>query len=182
MKWLFLAALATGGILAVRAAKAEEGATVSISTKLTEAQVRELAQQTVRQYFPQVDPEMLVAMAKIESSFDPLAYRFEKHLDDASAGLMQTLESTALWLFNDMGAKAKGRPTMASLMQPDVSMYFGAAYVNWLRRYRNQPRGEEWIVRAYNGGPAWETANPVAKGMTANHWRKYQLARYGVVA
>src|SRR5690606_944874 len=114
-------------------------------------------------------PEMLVAMAKVESNFDPEAYRYESHLGDASAGLMQTLEKTALWLYTDMGAKAKGRPTLASLMQPDVSMYFGAAYVNWLRRYRSITRSEEWIVRAYNGGPGWESAGTASKAMTANH-------------
>lgn len=141
---------------------------------LTEAQVRELAAATTQIYFPRVDPNMLVAMAWIESSFRPDAVRYEPHLDDGSTGLMQTLVGTAHWLWEQMGARAFGEPTPANLLEPDRSLYFGAAYVNWLRTYGGKPRSEEWIVRAYNGGPGWEKSGVTA---TANHWAKYQAAR-----
>lgn len=41
---------------------------------------------------------MICAIADIESSRQPLAYRFEPKLGEASTGLMQTLQSTADWL------------------------------------------------------------------------------------
>lgn len=141
---------------------------------LTEAQVRNLAQSTVTSHFPRVDPNMLVSMAWIESSFRADAIRYEPHINDGSTGLMQTLVGTAHWLWEQMGARAFGEPTPQSLLDPAQSMYFGAAYVNWLRTYGGKARSEEWIVRAYNGGPGWETR---AVSQTANHWAKYQAAR-----
>eukprot|EP00835_Amoeboradix_gromovi_P007143 NODE_1099_length_1180_cov_0.029602.p1 type:complete len:195 gc:universal NODE_1099_length_1180_cov_0.029602:984-400(-) len=143
---------------------------------LSEAQVRNLAQSTVQTYFPRVDPNMLVAMAWIESSFRADAIRYEPHIDDGSTGLMQTLVGTADWLWREMGARAFGEPSPQSLLDPAQSMYFGAAYVNWLRTYGGKARSEEWIVRAYNGGPGWE-ARAGAVTQTANHWAKYQAAR-----
>jgi hypothetical protein len=41
---------------------------------------------------------MICAIAEIESAQQPLAYRYEKKLQEASTGLMQTLQSTAEWL------------------------------------------------------------------------------------
>lgn len=41
---------------------------------------------------------MVCAIAEVESSRLPLAYRFEPKLGEASTGLMQTLQSTAEWL------------------------------------------------------------------------------------
>jgi len=141
---------------------------------MTAEQVRALAEDTVQRYFPAVDPVMLQAMARIESSYNPAAFRYEANLGDASSGLMQTLRSTARWLWDDMGARAFGRPDYSDLTDPGVSMYFGAAYVNWLRRYKGQTRSEEWIVRAYNGGPGFST------GATQNHWNKYQAAKAAI--
>lgn len=44
------------------------------------------------------DQGMICAIAEVESSRQPLAYRFEPKLNEASTGLMQTLQSTAEWL------------------------------------------------------------------------------------
>jgi soluble lytic murein transglycosylase-like protein len=41
---------------------------------------------------------MICAIAEIESDRQPLAYRFEPKLKEASTGLMQMLQSTAEWL------------------------------------------------------------------------------------
>jgi len=143
---------------------------------LTVQQVRALADQTVGNFFPGIDPRMLVAMAWIESSFRPTAFRIEITIQDASIGLMQTLGGTARWLW-DIGYKGFGeRPSDLALADPAVSMYFGAAYVDYLMKYRGGGHSEEWIVRAYNGGPGGATS-----AATLNHWRKYQeaRARYG---
>jgi Transglycosylase SLT domain len=141
---------------------------------LTRPQVERIAQEITRRYFPRVDWRMLVTMAWVESSFNPNAYRFESHLDDASYGLLQTLlKNNALWMYQNRGATAMGRPDQGTLRDPIVSIYFGAAYVNWLMGQNTSP---EWVVRAYNGGPGWKRS---ARGqtMTLNHWNKYKQAR-----
>ena len=142
---------------------------------MTATDVRALADETVRLYGFNADPRMLVAMAFIESSFNPRAVRVEPHIEDASAGLMQTLSSTAQWLYDDFsGYRDKGRPSLDDLMRPDVSMYFGAAYVDWLSRHPRLSGSEERIVRAYNGGPG---TGAQTSSQTANHYRKYLDAR-----
>ena len=131
-----------------------------------------LADEIVRGYFNRsnVDPMMLTAMAMIESSGNPLAVRYEPGIGDASIGLMQTLTGTARWLATDMGYTDFGVPSMDDLLDPATSMYFGAAYVNWLRNYGGQRRSDEWVVKSYNGGPG---AN---NSQVENHWAKYQAA------
>ncbi|WP_229773766.1 transglycosylase SLT domain-containing protein [Iodidimonas muriae] len=139
--------------------------------RLSPEEVEILAEQTVKFHFPAVDPLMIRAMVEIESSRQPSALRVEPHISDASAGLMQTLVSTAQWLHDDMGARAFGRPTLERLMDAGTSMYFGTAYINWLRRYKGQPRSEQWIVESYNGGPG------NSNSQTKNHYQKYLKAK-----
>lgn len=144
---------------------------------VTRQQVERIAQEMQKRYFQSVDWRMITTMAWIESSFNPNAYRFESHLDDASYGLMQTLlRDNALWLYKSKGATAMGRPDAETLRNPIVSIYFGMAYVNWLRTHPSGNRTEEWIVRAYNGGPGW-ARNTTARAMTLNHWTKYKQAK-----
>ena len=140
---------------------------------MTVDQVRRLAADTVRRSGFNADPNMLVAMAFIESSFNPDALRPEPHINDASAGLMQTLERTAQWLHDDFPRyRYHTRPTLAGLMKPEMSMHFGAAYVDYLSTYLGRGRSEEFIVRGYNGGP-----DGINRSATLHHWRKYQVAR-----
>jgi len=139
----------------------------------SESQVRELAKRVISENGWSINPEMLVAMAKIESGFNPLAIRYEALLNDASIGMMQTLLSTARWLATDMGYTKHGIPDMSDLIEPEVSMYFGAAYVNWLSNYSGQARAEQWIVMSYNGGPGADNSQ------TQNHWNKYIEVKRG---
>lgn len=140
---------------------------------LSRAEIKALAEETARD-FPKVDPLMLRSMAEIESGRNTGAYRFEGHLGEPSIGILQTLVSTAQWLARDMGAKKYGVPSEADLYDARKSMYFGAAYINWLRRYGTT---EEHLVRNYNGGP-----KGYERSATLNHWRKYQKARAEVIA
>jgi soluble lytic murein transglycosylase-like protein len=133
--------------------------------------VRNLADAAVRHWGFRVPPEMLVRIAWIESHFDAGAVRPEPRIGDASAGLMQTLLSTARWLAKDMGYTAFGVPTLETLMGPQESLYFGGAYLDYLSRYRGERRSEEWIVRSYNGGPGHSRA------ATDAYWRKYLAAK-----
>jgi hypothetical protein len=100
----------------------------------------------------------LTITAYIESSFRPWVYRNEKTKSgavwDTSWGLMQTLLGTARDMYAK-GYRAMGEPTADKLKTPETSMYFGAAYKDWLRR-NYAGRSPEWYIRAYNGGPGWE--------------------------
>ena len=158
-----LAALA---VLAAALSTASAGA-----GRLSRERVRALAEEVVARDFPRVDPLMLQAMAEIESSRNRLAIRVEPHLGDASIGLMQTLVGTAQWLARDMGARRFGDPSMEDLLRPEVSMYFGAAYVNWLSTWRGRSRDEEWIVMSYNGGPGADNRQ------TRRHLARYKAAK-----
>lgn len=129
-------------------------------------------------------PEMIAAMALVESGdiyhpesgADRMAYRYEAHIKDASIGVMQTLIGTAQWLY-DIGYKSYPRPTKDSLYNAKHSIYFGAAYVDWLANYKGVKRSESWIVQSYNAGPNNSANHHLQKYYTA----KDNLKRIGVV-
>jgi soluble lytic murein transglycosylase-like protein len=134
------------------------------------------AQQIVNENGFNADPAMVVTMAKIESNFNPLAVRFEPHINDSSYGLMQTLYSTAKWLATDMGYNRYGVPSETDLFNREKSLYFGAAYIDYLSNYGGVARDEAWIVESYNGGP--HNSNK----QTQNHLRKYYEAKESLAA
>lgn len=138
---------------------------------LSLSQVRALARD-VTSNLVRADPDMIVRIAWIESAFNPAAIRAEPKIGDASVGLMQTLISTAQWLHSDLGFTRLGRPDAATLMDPRQSMYFGGAYLLWLSTYRGRQRGEEFMVRAYNGGPGGADSSA-----TLEYWRRYLDAK-----
>jgi soluble lytic murein transglycosylase-like protein len=95
------------------------------------------------------DPRDVLATIAVESSFRPNAYRFERHLGEASWGLMQTLESTA----RDMGYSGPAE----GLYDPAESIRYGMRYMRWLwdfltTRLGAEPSYAQWIG-AYNAGP-----------------------------
>lgn len=144
---------------------------------LTEDQVRAFASGTLGLIDnPRVDEDMIVRIAWIESAFDASAVRPEPQINDASAGLMQTLVGTADWLASQMGYTAFGkRASLQKLMGPQASIYYGAAYLDYLSDYAGQRRSEEFMVRSYNGGPGNFNDD------TAEYWRRYleAKARFG---
>jgi soluble lytic murein transglycosylase-like protein len=145
---------------------------LSLARQLSAAEVRALALVTTERHFPHLDPLMLQAIAVTETRNDPAATRYEPRLRDVSVGLMQTLVSTAVWLAQDKGYGAYGVPSPRDLYRPEVSMYFGAAYLDYLQRFQGEPRSEEWVVRAYNGGPG-----AAASAATLMYWQRYQHAK-----
>ncbi len=135
---------------------------------LTEDEVRNLAAYVVNTHNLNMDAKQLLAVAFIESSFRPWVERDEGF--DRSTGLMQTLLGTASDLYNK-GYKAYGVPTRDKLKDPLISMYFGAAYFDWLKK--GWPGRElEWYIRAYNGGPGWERTQR-GPSMTAVYYEKW---------
>lgn len=143
--------------------------------RLSPAEARALAYNTVRlPRLGQVDPKMLFAIFKIESGFNASAWRYEPHLGDASVGIAQVLTSTARWLSVEMGYSHFGVIGPEDLLDTAKCAYAGAAYLDWLSTWRGQGRSEEWIVRAYNGGPGGADS-----AATLPYWRKYQAAKEG---
>lgn len=140
---------------------------------LSSEKVKVLVEETIlsHQSLKGVNPLMVRAMIEIESGRNAKAVRYEPHLDDSSIGLMQTLHSTAVWLAKDMGYDFYGIPTLDDLLKPEVSVYFGCAYVKWLSTWGGAYRSEMWIVESYNGGPNNSNAQ------TERHFMKYQKAK-----
>lgn len=141
--------------------------------------------------FPDVSPVMLGTVIEIESARIPTAIRAEPHINDFSVGMTQTLVRTANALvglgFDNYpapgqlnmayGASDTRRVSESSakiLFDPRASIYFGAAALQDLYWYGSGSKSEEWIIRAYNGGPGWQTASDASKAMTATHWQRYQ--------
>ncbi|GEM_PF-2154910 len=136
---------------------------------LTDEEVFQLASTMTRMVGLNADQFIVLATAYIESNFTPWAERYEAHINDYSVGIMQVLVGTASDLYAK-GYTAMGKPSRAALKRPEVSMYFGAAYMDWLRR-SYPARSLEWYVRAYNGGAGhnYSTATGV-------YWQKFKTA------
>lgn len=71
-----------------------------------------------------------------------------------------------------MGYTAYRGKTVEHLGRPFTSMYFGAAYVDYMSHYGGVPRNEEFIVRGYVGGPAG-----IMKNDTYMFWHEYNVAK-----
>jgi soluble lytic murein transglycosylase-like protein len=138
--------------------------------RLSQQEVKNIAQGIISTYFPVVDLDMVRAIVEIESNRKPDATRYERHLNESSTGLMQTLLSTAQDMAVNWGATKYGQDiTEQDLLNPRISLYFGIAYLNWLRRYGTE---EEKIVRNYNGGP-----KGYQRSATLPYWEKYKKAK-----
>ncbi|XP_020531574.1 uncharacterized protein LOC18447898 isoform X2 [Amborella trichopoda] len=113
--------------------------------------------------------EMICAIAEIESNRQPLAQRYDPKSREASVGIMQMLQPTAEWLFRELGYRAfemEGKPNL--LFRPFISVYLGAAYLKWLSNFDGTSRNEEFVVRAYYGGPKKATHKS-----TTGYWKHY---------
>jgi len=150
------------------------GISVIGKDRYSAAELLQLAKEALQRHSKvlKVDAIMLAAVALVESSGDPKAYRYESHLGEASTGLTQVLTSTARWLAKDLGFNAYGIPNEDELYDPETSMYFGAAYLTWLSTYKGKKQSEEFVVRGFNGGP-----NGIRLKATQRYWEKYQKAK-----
>ena len=173
------ALIATGGE-PVETPRRKEAAVTSGGEGWNGARVRNAAVHTVEMWFPSVSPLMVQGIARNESNYDQKAYRAEPHLNDASYGMMQTLLSTAQWLARDMGYRSFGVPEAKDLFVAEISLYFGTAYLHYLKNYKGKPRSDEWVVRAYNGGPGWEQSDK-GRSLTLTYWNRYLVAKKQVM-
>lgn len=149
--------------------------------RLSVLQVEGLAKQLINQYGFNVTPQMAAAIAVVESGdVNNIAAgvmtcdtRQEPQIGDASTGMMQTLLSTAQWLATSKGYTAYGVPTAQMLCTPQISMYFGLAYLDYLTTYGSAPQvnaflsGQSeldgWVVQSYNAGPGNSSPAYLAK-------------------
>ncbi|MBL4761671.1 MAG: transglycosylase SLT domain-containing protein [Gammaproteobacteria bacterium] len=147
--------------------------------KLTTTEVLRLADHVIEKYgIYSTSAQDLTVFAYVESSFRPWVQRDEGF--DKSTGLMQTLLGTATDMYKK-GYKALGKPTEQSLKDPIVSMYFGAAYLQWLKTNYAQwgydyGNYEDFFIRSYNGGAGWRKTPNGAKN-TEQYLKKWKSAK-----
>uniref|UniRef100_A0A7S1T2M0 LysM domain-containing protein n=1 Tax=Tetraselmis chuii TaxID=63592 RepID=A0A7S1T2M0_9CHLO len=168
------------------AAGEEEGG--AVETRLSIHQLLLLAEAVTTEYFAGlVEPIPLATVAYIESGGNPNARRFDASVGCPSLGLTQMLLLTARWLITDTTPKLPpgkmahrpvgppvprppeiAEPTQRTLVDPFLSMWYGAAYIQYLSIYDFQARTEEWVIRSYNAGPegVWTKDND-------NYYSKY---------
>ncbi|XP_050367498.1 uncharacterized protein LOC126785877 isoform X2 [Argentina anserina] len=124
----------------------------------------------VRRHFAgKIDPDMLCAIAELESDRQPLARRYDKKSKATHLGIMQILPKTADWLASEKGHGAyqlNGNELL--LFRPFENIYFGAAYLIWLSSFEQKERSEEFVVRAYKGGTKKATHKSTLK-----YWQRY---------
>ncbi|GMJ02839.1 hypothetical protein like AT1G16290 [Hibiscus trionum] len=123
---------------------------------LTQTEMRAVAEiVTSRQFDSQIDPEMICAIAELESDRHPLARRYDKKTKLLTIGLMQVAPKLAEWIVREQDYllfPVEDDPDI--LYRPFVNVYFGASYLKWLSNFDGKSRSEEFVVRAYRGGGA----------------------------
>ncbi|XP_052207883.1 uncharacterized protein LOC127811758 isoform X2 [Diospyros lotus] len=137
---------------------------------LTETEMKGVARIIVGRHFvSEIDPDMICAIAELESHRQPTCTWYNKKTDETTMGLMQILPKTADWLVRDFGyRKYEVEGNSKLLYKPFVNVYFGAAYLKWLSSYDQKERSEEFMVRAYKGGIKKATDKS-----TLNYWNQY---------
>lgn len=156
---------------------AQVAAPATVPDVLSLADARSLAKSIINKHFSgRVDPAMVTAMIEIESGFRRKAYRYESHLQDASYGLMQVMFNTAKWLHDDLKYRGYAVPNGEAMYDAATGIYFGCAYIDWLRKQPLAAKGEDAIVMSYNGGPG-RGGQGADNSMTRNHLSKYHAAK-----
>ncbi|KAL3643126.1 hypothetical protein CASFOL_013941 [Castilleja foliolosa] len=117
-----------------------------------------------------VQPTVLCALSEMVSM------RFVNGVGQRT-GLMGIDYPTARWLYKHGGYKDYKAESVEDLTKPFVSMYFGAAYLNWLSEYEGRERDLQFVVQAYLCGP-----QNVNLQETGPIWVKFEqaLSRYRV--
>lgn len=142
----------------------------NLTGRLSVAQVRALAEQTVARYGFGADPVMLTVMAWVESSGNASV---GVHPDGVSIGLMGVTIGAAR---DNAGRGHLSFPaTREALLTAEGSMYHAAAYVTWLKSWAGAARADEWVIRAYNAGPGGAIAGGGHAHLAAYARRKAEL-------
>ena len=103
--------------------------------------IESIINEAARKY--NVEPALIKAIIKVESSYNPMAFRREPHIKDTSWGLMQVLLKTARWITKNPKLTAK------ELLNPKTNVDIGTRYLAYLlKKYRNLKDA----IAAYNAG------------------------------
>ncbi|XP_010537803.1 PREDICTED: uncharacterized protein LOC104812373 isoform X2 [Tarenaya hassleriana] len=137
---------------------------------LTQTEMKAVADIIVRRHFDTfVDPEMLCALAELESDRRPLIMRYNKKTKETGIGLLQIDAKTVEMLAGGQGYQAydvKEDPDL--IHKPFTNVYYAAAYLKWMSNYQDKPRSEEFIVRTCKGGTKKATHKS-----TLPYWKRY---------
>lgn len=137
---------------------------------LTQTEMKAVAEIVVSRHFDsQIDLAMICAIAELESDRQPLATWYNQKTKETTVGIMQLSQKTAEWLVSELGYRSyevEGNPDL--LCRPFVSIYLAAAYIKWLSNFDQKERSEEFVVRAYKGGPKKATHRS-----TLPYWKRY---------
>lgn len=110
-----------------------------------------------------VPASLIMGHIKQESSFNPLAYRAEPSINDASYGMMQLLLNTAKTLDTNV--------TVEKLYNPGYNIDLGTKYISQnLKRYPNDIQS---AIAAYNAGSAYKTQDGKYISKSGNDVQKY---------
>jgi soluble lytic murein transglycosylase len=89
-----------------------------------------------------IDPFLIAAMIRVETN-----YKYQLESSKGAVGLMQIMPDTANWIAENAG----GQPlNAADLLKPDVNIFMGAWYMNWLSKHYNG--NVVYAIAAYNAG------------------------------
>ncbi|KAK6123888.1 hypothetical protein DH2020_042379 [Rehmannia glutinosa] len=115
---------------------------------LSRVELKAVAEIILAKHFSvkRVKPSVLCALSEMVSM------RFVNGVGQRT-GLMGIDYPTARWLYKHGGYKAYMVESVEDLTKPFVSMYFGAAYMNWLSEYEGRERDLQFVVQAYLSGP-----------------------------
>lgn len=117
-----------------------------------------------------VEIPLIKAVIQTESSFNPKAYRAEPKIKDASYGLMQLLQKTAIWV--------AGKPiTPEELYLPATNIMLGTKYLSMLlKRYGGNLKD---TISAYNMGTAKKDVNGnyLNSSYVNKVWLRYEAYR-----
>ncbi|PPD89156.1 hypothetical protein GOBAR_DD13913 [Gossypium barbadense] len=104
---------------------------------LTQTEMRAVAEiVTRRQFDKKLDPEMICAIAELESNRQPLAMGCDKKTNLITIGIMQVAPKVAEWIVREedyLLFPVEEDPDI--LYKPFVNVYFGAAYLRWLSNF-----------------------------------------------
>jgi soluble lytic murein transglycosylase-like protein len=94
-----------------------------------------------------IPARLLVAMAQVESGFDPNAVSHA-----GAVGLVQVVPASAgREVYRLLGRD--GQPTAEALFDPKYNAEIAAEYIRWLKAYFGNNAEPEIVVAAFNAGP-----------------------------
>ncbi|XP_061350599.1 uncharacterized protein LOC133295761 [Gastrolobium bilobum] len=137
---------------------------------LTQTEMRAVADIVIERHFQsEIDPDMICAIAELESDRQLLVMRSDHKSKEPTVGLMQLQSKNADWLISELGYRSyAAEENIEFLFKPFINVYLGAAYIKWLSNFEDKKRSEEFIVRAYKGGP-----KKAIHKSTLRYWKSY---------